>query len=203
MKKLFLFLIMILINQGVIANHLGTYGETFKIIEPDLLEQIETKLKKIMDNGQFEEYQVKIQNKVAKNVKRPPAVKGLIKTKSSKVFWYDPSLKVPYDLKDHLGRIFATSGTIINPLDTHKLRKTLLFIDGDDPAQVKWALNYPQPNKKILVNGFPFELSEKFKATFYFDQNGKLIEKFSITQVPACVQQNGKLLKVEEVVLGE
>jgi conjugal transfer pilus assembly protein TraW len=42
---------------------------------------------------------------------------------------------------------------------------------------------------------------EDFDATCYFDQGGKLIKKFGITQVPARVSQDGNRLKVEELLL--
>jgi conjugal transfer pilus assembly protein TraW len=36
---------------------------------------------------------------------------------------------------------------------------------------------------------------------FYFDQNGNLTRKFEIKSVPAIVEQEGKMLKISEVVI--
>ena len=36
---------------------------------------------------------------------------------------------------------------------------------------------------------------------FYFDQGGKLTQKFGIRAVPAWVRQNGRMLEVSEITL--
>jgi conjugal transfer pilus assembly protein TraW len=201
MKSMILLLTIFMVPG--FAKHLGTFGQTFTILEPDLLAEIQIKLANMVKSGEMLEHQIKIQNMMRAEINRPVPVAGLIKTKESKVFWYNPSIQVPYDLSDHQNRIFATFGTIVDPLDHHKFRKPLLFIDGDDVKQVAWANNSSQHCKIILVNGSPFEFIERHKTTCYFDQGGRLIKKFGIKQVPAKVSQDGKLLKIEEVLLDE
>ncbi len=39
------------------------------------------------------------------------------------------------------------------------------------------------------------------KARLYFDQNGVITGKFGIGHVPATVEQEGKMLRIREVVL--
>ena len=185
------------------AKHLGTFGETFSIIEEDLLEAIQAKLNNLAATGSMLEHQTKIQNMIMAEVHQPTPVAGLIKTKTVKVFWYDPSIKVPYDLRDHRGQIFVVKDTKVNPLDFQQLRNGLVFIDGNDKYQVAWAKALSKNHKIILVNGSPFKFMEQHKITCYFDQGGKLIKKFGIKQIPAKVIQDGKQLKIEEVLLNE
>ena len=202
MKSIILFLTLFIASK-VFAKHLGTFGETFSIIEEDLLEAIHAKLNNLVATGSILEHQTKIQNMIMRGVRQPTPVAGLIKTKTVKVFWYDPSIKVPYDLRDHRGQIFVVKDTIVNPLDFQKLHKRLVFIDGNDKSQVAWAKALSKNHKIILVNGSPFKFMEQHKITCYFDQGGKLINKFGIKQIPAKVIQDGKQLKIEEVLLNE
>jgi len=202
MKSIILFLTLFIASK-VFAKHLGTFSETFSIIEEDLLEAIHAKLNNLVATGSILEHQTKIQNMIMAGVHQPTPVAGLIKTKTVKVFWYDPSIKVPYDLRDHRGQIFVVKDTIVNPLDFQQLRNGLVFIDGNDKSQVAWAKALSKNHKIILVNGSPFKFMEQHKITCYFDQGGKLIKKFDIKQIPAKVIQDGKQLKIEEVLLDE
>ena len=200
MKKLLLLLILFAPSGS--ANHLGTFGQTFAIIEEDLAEAIQTKLKALEKSGAILEHQANIQKKTIENIQRPNPVAGLVKTKKPRVFMYDPSIRVPYDLKDHKGQVFIKAGTTVNPLDSHQLSRVLVFIDGDDPAQVQWAINKnPSNTKIILVNGSPFELMKQHLTIFYFDQTGKIVNKFGIGQIPARVSQKEQMLQIEELLI--
>jgi len=200
MKKLIWLLILFM--PSLQAVHLGTFGETFNIIEEDLLEVIQTKLKAIEKNGAIEHHQINIQQRTIEKIKRPDPVVGVVKTKNPRVFLYNPAVRVPRDLIDHNGQVFVKEGTIINPLAIYSLTKPMVFIDGDDQTAINWAIQQnPSNTKIILTSGTPFKLRELYKRAFYFDQNGTLVKKFGITQIPARVSQTGDKLQVEEILL--
>jgi conjugal transfer pilus assembly protein TraW len=184
---------------------LGTYGETFPIHEQSLLEVIKAKLQDLAQTGKLAAHQETILKKAKEQFNRPSAVRGIQKTVNPKSLAYDPSITVPYDLKDHEEKIFHKKGTTVNPLDTHAFQHPFLFVDGDDPEQVAWAIRQHQqadPSHKpkiVLVQGAPFEVSKRWGLPIYFDQSGVLVKKFGITQVPAKVSQKGKILLVDEV----
>jgi conjugal transfer pilus assembly protein TraW len=182
------------------AKRLGTFGQTFDIIEQDLLESIQQKLTALEKQGILQQHQLAIQKKTKERLERPVPVAGVTKTRVPRVFIYDPSIHVPYDLKDNHGNIFVKANSKVNPLDYRTLNKVLLFIDGDDAAQVNWALKQTSKNNQIiLVKGAPFDLMEKHFVRFYFDQGGNLVKKFGLQQVPARISQYHKTLKVEEL----
>lgn len=186
---------------------IGTYGETFPIQEKNLLEVIKNKLQKLFESGQLETHQKAIAEKAKDQLNRPIPVKGLDKTTNPRSFTYDPSITVPYDLKDHEGRVFHTKGTKVNPLETHSFKYPFLFVDGDDSQQVAWAIREHQAAKAtlkpkiILVQGAPLELSNQLNLPVYFDQSGILVKKLGIRQIPAKVSQQEELLVVDEVDL--
>lgn len=151
--------------------------------------------------GQLIEYQKQIQRQAIRRIKHPKPVAGIQNTRTPRTFYFDPSITVPYDLKDHRQRIIHKAGTTINPLSMQPLTKPLVFIDGESEKQVTWALTMPRA-KIILVKGSAFELMERHPAvTVYFDQYGSIVKKLGIQQVPACVTQAEDRLKVEELQL--
>ena len=191
------------VSEAFLQRDFGVVGATFEIIEEDLLEVIERKLGKLSEDGSLQKHQQKIALEAQEKIKRPKPVEGIQHTKKAKVFTYDPSLTVPYDLKDHQGKVFHVKGTKINPLDYKSLTKPLLFIDGDDQKQVDWAVVQQPLALIILTNGSPFELMENIDRPVYFDQEGVLTKKLGILQVPAKVTMQEKHLLIEEVIIKE
>jgi len=187
--------LLIMMPISVHAKDFGVQGHTYPILEPDLLQTIQNRLQ----NVDLEKHNQILKQRAIQTAQRPKPVSGISKATANRTWTYDPSISVPYDLKDHKGQIFQKAGTSVNPLMMRSMMKTLIFIDGDDDEQVDWALQ--QPHKIILVSGSPFDLMEAHDKEFYFDQHGKLTSKFSIKHVPARISQEGFLLKIEEIVL--
>lgn len=193
------FSLFLALSSSLSAKDLGCHGEVFKIKEESLLEVIKSRLLKMQESGTLTTYQKQLAEHAKKKALSPDPVKGIRKTTKPRVFYYDPTITLQEYLKDHEGRIFAKKGDKANPLQITPLTKWLLFIDGKDEAQVKWALEHPLISKIILVNGRPLELEEAHSRRFYFDQLGLLTKKIGITQLPAKVFQEGVQLKIEEV----
>lgn len=184
---------------GADAKHLGTFGETFEIVEPDLLEHIEQTIAGLEKDGTLEKHQRTIQQKTQERLQRPLPVKNVVSTQKPRTFEYDPSIEAPFDLKDAKGVVFMKAGTRVNPLDYQAFNQIWLLINGDDAAQVAWALAHREPRKIILVQGAPFALMQTHQTPVYFDQGGSLVNKFKIEQVPARIQQKGNRLLIEEL----
>ena len=111
------------------------------------------------------------------------------------------TITAPRDIADDKGRVIIAAGTRVNPLDTVSMRAPLVFLDGDDPAQLAWAsARYGKTNAKlILVRGAPLALMKARQRRFYFDQGGTLVKHFGIRAVPAVVEQQGRVLRISEV----
>lgn len=159
---------------GERIEDLGVYGETFPIKEKSLLDVIKAKLQALSTSGKLEEHQQIILKRAKEQLNRPPPVKNIHKTTVMRSFDWDPSITVPYDLKDQLGNVFHRKGTKVNPLDTRPFRCPFLFVDGDDTEQVAWAIKQHQAAralhkpKIILVQGEPFEVSKKAQLAHLF-----------------------------------
>jgi conjugal transfer pilus assembly protein TraW len=193
-----LLIFALFMHSQVSAKNFGVFGETFSIDEPDFIEQIQTKLGELQQNGKLEAAQSKIQKQVVETLKHPAPVNGIIHTETPRTFEFDPTVQLTRDLQDHNGRIFAKKGEHFNPLDYIQMTKVILFFDGDDENHLQWALSKPQPKCLIPVKGSPLELQKRFGQPVYFDQRGTLISKLGIKQVPAMVQQNKRNLLITE-----
>ncbi len=193
------FSLSLLLTSILSAKDLGCHGEVFKIKEESLLEVIKARLLKMQENGSLATYQKQLAEHAKQKALNPDPVKGIQHTKIPRVYYYDPTIILPQDLRNHEGRVFARRGDRANPLQITHLTKWMLFIDGDDQAQVRWALLHPLNSKIILIQGRPLELEQTHGRRFYCDQLGLLTKKLGITQVPARVSQEGVQLKIEEV----
>lgn len=201
----FIASIMLFIPLVAVASDLGAIGQTYPILETDFLDFIQTRLNTMQANGEMEKIQNKFKENVSNHADRPREVSGITKATSSKNWVIDPSIIVPYDLKDHNGRIFAKKGKSVNPLLYVTIHHPMVFINGDDEAQVKWVQQTLRDNLKkiklVLVGGSVINLTKIFQQPVYFDQEGKLTNKFQIRHVPATVSQEGLRLKVQEVAI--
>ncbi|OYW86070.1 MAG: hypothetical protein B7Z20_07950 [Sphingobium sp. 32-64-5] len=106
-------------------------------------------------------------------------------------------------MRDQKGNLIAAAGQKINPLDFVAVRQDLVFIDGDNAAELAWATaRYADLKAKIIfVNGSPIEQMTAKKRRFYFDQEGKLTGTFGIEHTPAVVTQAGKAMRISEMVI--
>lgn len=203
-NKLVFIILCLFLSPLSFAKDLGVVGRVYPIKETDLLEFIQNKISIMQQNGDWIKLQSQSKERIAKHIDRPLSVLNIHKTIIAKSWRYDPSISVPYDLKDTDGNVFAKAGTRVNPLSFTTLHTALVFYDGDDKEQVEWAKKinkkFDGKTKFVLVNGSIVEQEKIFQKPIYFDQQGRLTKTFHITQVPAVVYQDGMELVIAEVI---
>lgn len=186
------------------AADYGQMGQTFPIVETDLLTTIETRLRNLEANGGIERLQRQMQENAVRSVRRPKPVEGLSAATEKREWLFDPSIVTQDDIVDAKGNLIAARGTRVNPLDMVQLRQDLVFIDGDNPDQLAWAVRTwsDAAAKIVFVSGSPFDAMKPWQRRFYFDQGGMLTSRFGIRHTPAVVRAAGASLKVSELPLG-
>jgi conjugal transfer pilus assembly protein TraW len=203
--KIALSVALFVCSSVLLARDLGVVGPVYPIAEQDMLQTIEHRLTALEESGELTRIEEDAKARYQAYVERPEGVQ-LPRATKNRTYYVDPSLTVPYDIKDHQGRIIHPAGTTVNPLDHMTLSKKLLFFDGDDPVQVEWARAMvdgdPVHIKPILTNGPVLALMKDWQVRLYFDQRGQLVERFQIQRVPALVASDGSRLKVREFRLG-
>ncbi|MEC9358650.1 MAG: type-F conjugative transfer system protein TraW [Pseudomonadota bacterium] len=178
-------------NASPNADDLGVIGPSWPIKERDLLEAIHEKLRDKRDSGAVDALGTRLRRQALTYAAAPPSL-HLPRAKQSRIAHIDPSIVVPYDIRDADGHRLYPAGTTVNPLERYPLDQFLLFIDGDDPDQRTWLdarlTDNDVPLKVILTGGSPGVLSKSLQRPVYFDQDGLLVHRFGIEAVPASVQ---------------
>lgn len=185
----------------VSARDYGQQGTVFAIEETDLLLHIKARLIQMEKSGTIARIQSDMKARTLAKVKRPDALALIMRAVVTRHWRFDPSFTLQSDIMDHQGRRIWARGTRVNPLAHVPLRQELIFLNGDDPLQISWALSQTKTAKLILVKGAPLELMKTHKRRFFFDQQGKLTTHFRIKAVPARVRANGDTLLNSELKL--
>lgn len=204
MKRVRLMIALLAAGVGMarpaLARDYGQQGAVWPVVEPDLLAQIHARLAHLEKTGETARLNEELKRRTIARVNRPEPVAGVGSAAATRSWRFDPTITVDRNIADDKGRVIIAAGTRVNPLDTVPLRAPLVFLDGDDPAQLAWAarrFGRTRP-KLILVRGAPLELMKARQRRFYFDQGGSLVKHFGIRAVPATVEQQGRVLLVTE-----
>ena len=199
----YLALILIFLPHSINAKDLGTHGRVWEIKEQNIVSYI----KKMLGKEGIEKFNQDFKEKVRDGVNRPKPVDGITNSTKNKVHYFNPEITLKKDITDHNGKVLHKKGTKINPLDHQEFTRKLLFIDGDIESHVNYALKkhkeIGEDLKIVLINGSPIELMKKNQdIRFYFDQKGHLTTTFGIKTAPSLIQKEGRLIRVESIVLG-
>lgn len=182
------------------ARDFGQMGDTFPIIEQDLLATIEARLKNLESSGKLAALEAQMREQAVASVRRPKPVAGISAATRKRAWLFDPSTIVENDITDTKGNLIAARGQRVNPMSFVKLTQDLVFIDGRDKTQVDWAVAgwSPLKAKIIFVDGSPFDLMKPYQRRFFFDQGGQLTARFGIQHTPAIVTSAGDMLSIRE-----
>jgi conjugal transfer pilus assembly protein TraW len=192
-----------MLSAGLRAEDLGTIGTTYDIAERDLIEVIKGKLRNMEQTSEIARLHEDYKRRVIDGIERPKPVPGIKSTETARTFYIDPTFTLDRNIQDEHGRIIYPAGTKVNPFDYDRMTKVLLFFDGSSKEQVEFAKRFMAESKlavkPILVAGEPLKLMREWKMEVFYDQGGALTRRFSITQAPAVVRQEGKRIRVDEI----
>lgn len=178
-------------------------GPMYRIEEPDMLEAIQSKLQAMEKSGALHKKMDEGKERALHTAENPKPVAGLDAARVNRTYYFDPSVQMDRDVKDHKGQVVVAAGTRVNPFSYASLNSWLIFFDATVPKQVEMAHRlgekYGWNVKPILVNGAPLDLTRKWKRRVFFDQGGYLVGKFGITSVPALVTQEGNVFRIDEL----
>lgn len=117
--------------------------------------------------------------------------KPITKTKVEKVWHYNSSF---------LGENNKRSPDLLSLLRRGDQTRKILFINGKDKHQVRWAKKQ-ESDKIILVSGNPFSLMLEYDQKFHFDLDAELFSSMGLKHVPGVVEIAKDGITVSEVVI--
>lgn len=185
------------------AEELGQIGPVYPIGEESALDTILARLKEKERTGELKRIQQEAIKRSVASAKNPRPVEGLTTVQGRSQRLIDPTVTYSRAITTDDGQIVVPAGAKINPLVVTSLSKRLVFFDGRDKAQAeavrKMVAKGGAKVKPILVAGSWFDTSKAWKTQVYYDQQGKLSQRFGIRAVPSVISQQGAMLLVEEV----
>jgi conjugal transfer pilus assembly protein TraW len=181
---------------------LGVVGTVFPIKERNIMTVMQEKLSTPMGKKLLHDFETRLKELSDSKHYLPTPNATLKATTEHRTYLFNPSISLDRDLADHNGTRFYQAGTSVNPLNQITLSKEYLFIDGDRPRQVAWALNYKKnkPALIVLVKGDPMRLMRDVGVQVFFDQEEAMAKRFQLTHVPCSMAQEGTNLRITEWV---
>ena len=191
--KFFILIFGLLLVYPAYGKNLGTFGVTYPIVEPDLVEEIKAsidyeKLAKVMEENR--------QNYKAKDIYALPTA-GRDRT-----FFVDMTYTLDHDILGENGEIMYQRGLTWNPLDYVSLPGGLVVINSEDVKQVEWFVKSPYNKNrqiKLLISaGLAAPLIKQLnRPVFYLTKT--IADRLQLAAVPCVITQNGKKMMVQEI----
>ena len=185
------------------AKDLGVRGATWPVAEPDLLMQIEARLREMERTGELARLHEEARARARRSLEEPQPVAGIAPATRESTRLLDPAITVARDIRTPGGTLIAAAGTRVNPLERMPLTRNLLFVDGRRDAEIAWALAHDRPAKIVLLAGRPLDLMRAHRRPFFFDTGGRLAARFGIASTPSLVEQAGTQLRITEFPVGD
>jgi conjugal transfer pilus assembly protein TraW len=196
----------LLLATPVYALDLGRVGPVWPVAEPDLLALIQSRLEEKQKSGELARIQAEFEARSRRTLESPAPVAGLASTRTPRSFLFDPTVTAADTVRDPEGKVLVAAGTRVNPLDYVSLSQPLVFFDARDRDQVSVALALRRRHQGrahlILTGGSYIDFMKRHDLRVYYDQQGLLVHRLGIRQVPALVTQEGRMLRIDELKAG-
>ncbi len=179
------------------GKDLGVHGRLYEIREEDMLSYVRRKAGEIDMRALRESMEKKLEESYAKHsfvsLDVPSATE-------ERVRYVDPSVNVRNPLYDHTGKMIFPAG-IVNPLDHVPLSKSILVLRED---QVKRALEETDKRGEkpiLLLTDGDIRRTSSLADQMVYKASPFMLKRFKIEKVPSIVTQEGRKLKVLEIIL--
>ncbi|MCX4151042.1 MULTISPECIES: conjugal transfer protein [Paraburkholderia] len=203
----------VMMGAGVAQGEdLGTKAQTYAL-DPDAREEIRSVMRHKQATGELDQFWKNYRNRVLDSIKSPPSL-GIRTDYGTRTELHDLRFVMPQDYRDQNGKVVVRKGTVVDPLKALPLTMGLLFIDGNDPRQVDWAVerSRAEPLKIVLTAGSAYLMRIKYRnvdwhgvagVPFYLDQRKIIINTLrklygiGISSVPVALYQKGDQLALQ------
>lgn len=162
-------------------------GQTYPIIEPDALEEIEARVAKTRFDpkvfGEEGEWSA---------LQSPHLPDTEIPERRIVV----PFFALTFDIPDKDGNILYPAGYTFNPLEYLTLPSRLIIVAED---QVEWALSVAETADMIILAGSNALEATREHGRPIFKLEDRVRERLDLRSVPSVVEQHGKHFVVDEI----
>jgi len=173
----------------------GRYGTTYPISERDAYEEIMERVEKADLAGRF--------LLLKKHVMEHAAVNNQLgRATRDRVFRISIKFQLPFDIRDHTGKIIYPRGYTFNPLEYVSFPFTLVFFDSTSEKELEWlkksGLLERHDTILITTRGSVFHASRLTGRVVYLGDE-RILKYFSVEKTPSIVYQDGETMILKEV----
>lgn len=178
----------------------GYFGNVYDIKERDALQEIESFMASMDNDGTKPIINKEITESKIKNYK-PDGLISVPRATESRTRFIRPEHTLEMDIKDDKGNILYPKGYKFSPLDYVQNPRTYIAINANDPIQVEW-FKKSEYSKKIdvtllITEGSYYDLSKSVSNVVYYCLP-EIHKGFQIEKVPSIIKQEGNQLKIVE-----
>ena len=178
------------------GKDLGVHGQLYEIKEEDMLSYIRRKSGEIDMAALRESMERKLEESWAQHsfvsLDVPSATE-------ERVRYVDPSVNVQNPLYDHTGKIIFPAG-VVNPLDHVPLSKSILVLREDQVKRVLEETDKRGEKPILLLTDGDIRRASLLSGQTVYKATPFMLRRLGVEKTPALVTQEGKKLRVKEVV---
>lgn len=183
------------------GNYNRVLGATYKIAEPDIVEEIQ----KIGAKFDWDKERAKMIGQVQTNMDGTRPLVELPRVEVTRDFYVDPSIEVVEDVVGVDGVVAVKKGAKLNPFSTMSFSKSFIAFDPDDPKQVAVAKRWQQEFTPVMLLATHLPTPSTNAPTLaqtmgqsVYPLSPELVERMGIAAVPSLIRQQGMLLRITE-----
>ena len=109
---------------GTHAKDLGVRGATWPVAEPDLLEEIETRLLEMEHSGELARLEQEGRANARRRLEEPDPLPGIAPATQERSRPFDPAITVARDIRTSDGTLIAAAGTRVTAATSAGKRRT-------------------------------------------------------------------------------
>lgn len=117
-----------------------------------------------------------------------------------RVRYVDPSVNVRNPLYDHTGEMIFPAGTV-NPFDHVSLSKNILVLREEQIEMALEEISKKGESLIIILTDGDIRRASSLAGQIVYKANPFILRRLKIEKVPSLVEQEGRKLRVKEVVL--
>ena len=179
------------------GKDLGVHGKLYEIREEDMLSWVKRKAGEIDMRALRESMEKKLEESYARHssvsLDVPPATE-------ERVRYVDPSVNIRNPLYDHTGKIIFPAG-VVNPLDHVSLSKSILILREDQLERALEKITKKRGKLILLLTDGNIQKASSLAGQIVYKATPFILRRLQVEKVPSLVTQEGKKLRVKEIVL--
>jgi len=192
---LVIVLAFFLTAQTASAKNLGSIGNTYPVVEPNVIEEVKAGI----DHATLSRIMTKPRERY-----QPTDLYSLPVAMANRTFYPDMTHTLEYDIPGENGEIIYKKGLTWNPLNFVTLRGGMVVINGEDEEQIQWFEKSPyfkNLSVKLLISGgYAVPLVKQLnRPVFYLTRT--IADRLQLAAVPSIILQEGNKMMVREVRL--